>query len=258
MRSVRLASALLAALGLFVSPLGTARATPLDDAIEQVMMANIVAAKAQANIDKLSDETTEMLSRYRATLEETESLRVYNQQIQTLVEAQNTEIESLRQQIDSVATIAREMTPLMVRMLDALEQFVQLDVPFLQVERRERLQKLRAMMQRADVTDAEKYRRILEAYQIENDYGRTLEAYKGELGEGGATRTVNYLRVGRVIFLYQTLDEKEAAVWDGEKRAFVPLSHTYRSSIRKAFQMARKQAAPDLLGMPVPAPRSVP
>jgi hypothetical protein len=233
-------------------------ATPLDDAIEQIVAANVVAAQSQASVEKLADETTELSSQYRATLEETESIRVYNAQIEGLVRAQEEEVASLRQQIDNVTVVARELTPMMLRMLDALEQFVALDVPFLEAERRDRLGKLRAMMQRADVTDAEKYRRIIEAFQIENDYGRTIEAYKGQLGEGATARTVNFLRVGRIIFLYQTLDEKEAAAWSQESHSFVPLPADYRTTLHKGFQMARKQAAPDLLGLPVPAPRRAP
>lgn len=237
---------------------GTAHATALDDAIEQVVQANLAAAKSQAKVDKLSDDTNELLSRYRATIEELESLRVYNGQLKTLVDAQQAEIDSLREQIDNVTNIARELTPLMAKMLDALEQFVALDVPFLKKERAERIAKLRAMMERADVTNAEKYRRILEAYQIENDYGRTIEQYKGELTAGGETRTVNFLRIGRVALIYQTLDEKESGVWDQTAGKWTQLPGTYRTALRKGFRIARKQAAPDLLRVPVPAPRSVP
>jgi hypothetical protein len=113
-------------------------------------------------------------------------------------------------------------------------------------------------MERADVTNAEKYRRILEAYQIENDYGRTIESYKGELETGGETRTVNYLRIGRVALIYQTLDEKEAGAWIKEKGEWLELPNTYRTALRKGFRIARKQAAPDLLRVPIAAPRSAP
>ena len=73
------------------------------------------------------------------------------------------------------------------------------------------------MMSRADVTISEKYRRILEAYQVELDYGRTLEAYEGKLGSGDDARTVQFLRVGRVALLYQTLDGKETGYWDARQ-----------------------------------------
>jgi predicted RNase H-like nuclease (RuvC/YqgF family) len=245
-----------AAAGLVLLLAGVVHATPLDNAIEQVVQANLAAAKSQGKVDKLSDETNELVSQYRSTMEQLESLQVYNGQLQTLVDAQQEEVDSLRDQIDNVTTIARELTPLMARMLEALTQFVSLDVPFLKKERAERIAKLTAMMRRADVTNAEKYRRILEAYQIENDYGRTIEYYKGELKTAGETRTVNFLRIGRVALIYQTLDEKEAGVWDREAGKWMQLPNTYRTALRKGFRIARKQAAPDLLRVPVPAPRS--
>jgi len=246
------------AAGLVLLLAGAAHATPLDDAIEQVVQANLAVAKSQGKGDELSDETSGLLTQYRATIEELESLNVYNGQLQTLVDAQQEEISSLRQQIDSVTTITRELTPLMARMLEALDHFVGLDVPFLSKERSARIAKLRAMMARADVTNAEKYRRILEAYQIENDYGRTIEYYKGELEAAGETRTVNFLRIGRVALIYQTLDEKVAGVWNQTTGKWMQLPSTYRGALRKGFRIARKQAAPDLLRVPVPAPRSAP
>lgn len=212
------------------------------------------AASSQNRIDKLSDQTDDIVAEYRSTLDQIESLRVYNRQLEELLAAQNAEIDSLGEQIDNVTLIGREVTPLMLRMVDALDAFIALDVPFLPNERRERVANLRELMDRADVTDSEKYRRIVEAYQIENDYGRNLQTYQGELGEGEDARTVNFLRLGRVSLVYQTLDGKEAGAWDQEQRQWVPLSNEYRQTLRKGMRIARNQAAPDLLRLPVLAP----
>jgi hypothetical protein len=110
------------------------------------------------------------------------------------------------------------------------------------------------MMTRADVTDAERFRRILEAYQIENEYGRTLEAYTGDLELDGQARTVEYLRVGRIVLIYQTRDRNEVGFWNQESRSWQPLDSEYRSAVRQGLQMARKQTAPDLLRLPIPTP----
>jgi hypothetical protein len=140
-----------------------------------------------------------------------------------------------------------------MRMVDALEKFVQLDVPFLIEERTKRIADLRKMMDRANVTTPEKFRQIMEAYQIENEYGRTIEAYRASLVLGGRETTVDFLRFGRIALLYQSLDESECGRWDQESRSWVPLDSSFRSSIREGLRIARKQAAPDLVRLPLAA-----
>ena len=163
---------------------------------------------------------------------------------------------SLRRQIDDVELVGREVTPLMLGMLDSIENFVELDVPFLPEERSERMADLHEVMIRADVTDAERYRRIVEAYQIENEFGRTIEAYQGELNLDGSTRQVDYLRIGRVGFYYQTLDGSETGVWDQKQRAWMDASKS-ASGVRLGIRMANKQTAPDLLRLPLPTAEAV-
>ncbi|HER19893.1 MAG TPA: DUF3450 domain-containing protein, partial [Chromatiales bacterium] len=113
------------------------------------------------------------------------------------------------------------------------------------------------MMDRADVTISEKYRRLLESYQIEYDYGRNIEAYSGELEEGGETRTVDFLRIGRLALLYQTLDGQETGVWHPSERRWEKLGDEYRASVSEGIRMARKQVAPDLIRIPLSAPEDV-
>jgi hypothetical protein len=142
----------------------------------------------------------------------------------------------------------------MLRMIAALEAFVKLDVPFLIQERTLRLESLQEMMVRSDVTNAEKYRRIMEAYQIENEYGRTIEAYRSTIEREGRESKVDFLRFGRIALVYQSLDGSEAGVWDQETRDWLPLDAGYRTAIRQGLRIARKQAAPDLIRLPLPAP----
>jgi hypothetical protein len=112
-------------------------------------------------------------------------------------------------------------------------------------------------MGRADVAISEKYRRIVEAYQVEMDYGRTIEAYEGELaGEAGDPRTVQFLRVGRVTLLYQTLDGHETGYWDVEQKRWV-VDDAYAHSFKEGIAVAKKARAPEMLIVPVPAPQEV-
>jgi hypothetical protein len=157
---------------------------------------------------------------------------------------------SLQGQIDDVEIVERGIPPLMAQMIDALEAFVGLDVPFLRDERGKRVEGLRELMLRADVTNAEKYRRIVEAYQIENDYGRTIEAYRGTHDNG---KTVDFLRVGRIALVYQTLDGLENGAWDQDARDWVSVDSSHSSAIKDGLKIARKQSAPDMILLPIAA-----
>lgn len=234
------------------SPAGAVEAV-----VDEAEAGNRAAAAAQALIDKLSDDTDALAAEYRKALQETESLKVYNTQLEAMLVAQDKEVASIERQIGEVDVVQRQITPLMLRMIDTLEQFVRLDVPFLPEERAQRVAGLREMMGRADVSLSEKYRRLMEAYQVESEYGRTIEAYRGTLEAAGQQRTVDFLRVGRVALMYQTLDGQEVGFWDRQAGAWQELPGEYRSPVKQGLQIAKKQVAPDLIRIPVPAPEVV-
>ena len=112
--------------------------------------------------------------------------------------------------------IERQITPLMLRMIDGLEQFVSLDLPFLLDERNERIDRLREMMDRADVAVSEQFSQVLRAFQIENEYGRTMETYADTINIDGVDRKADVLKVGRVALVFQTPDGTETGMWNKE------------------------------------------
>jgi hypothetical protein len=238
-------------LSIFLALPFLANAGALDEAIDTQVNTDIAAQKSQEKIDNLSDETTDMLAEYRDVLKQTQSLKSYNDQLQSLVNSQQEEMASISEQLNNIETTQHDIVPLMLKMIDVLQQFVSLDVPFLKQERQTRLEALTAMMGRADVSLAEKYRRIMEAYQVETEYGRTIEAYQADLEDGETKKTVDFLRIGRVSLYYLTLDGKEAGMWDNDKKQWVTLSDDYIQAITDGLKVAKKQLPPDLLVLPV-------
>ncbi len=214
------------------------------------------AAQNQKEVDNLRDKTQDAAGKYAQAMADADSLERYNKQLDAQVKSQEAEMASIERQLTDIETTNREVQPLMQQMVDTLDQFVKLDVPFLLDERTARVQNLKDMMARADVTISEKYRRILEAYQIELEYGRTLDAYDGRLGTGADARTVEFVRLGRVSLMYRTLDGSEVGYWDAEKKKWVP-DASYRDDIQEALRVARGQGAKELLTVPVPAPKEV-
>ena len=215
------------------------------------------AAHTQKAVAKLGEQERRMLQEYRQAFREAATLKLYNRHLQEVIDFQERDKASLHRQIKEIEVTRRELVPLMYRMLDTLEAFIRLDLPFLKEERRKRLDRLRQMMVMPTVNDSEKYRRILEAYEIESEYGRTIEAYRADLKMNGATRPVDFLRLGRVELYYQTLDGSETGVWDRDKKAWHILPSEYRKPVRDGLRIARKQASPTLLTLPIPAPEEV-
>lgn len=204
---------------------------------------NAVLQSTQKKIDTLDDERRTMAAEYDVVSRERESYEVYNGQLREIVRSQIAEMDAIKRQSAEIEITKREIMPLMERMIDTLERFIAEDRPFLPDERAGRIASLRGSMKRADLSIAAKYRQILEAYQIEMDYGNTMEAYNGDL-DG---RRVTFLKVGRIGFYYQSRDGGTTAVWDRATRTWRPLEGSdYHIAVAKGIKMARKQRSPEL------------
>jgi len=238
------------ALSLFTL---TANAGSLSQAINTETAIHADAVKSQSKIDALDDHTRKMLDQYRSASRQTKTLLTYNAYLKNLLNSQEAEKRSLKQQLQEIEITQREIVPLILNMQSSLEQFVQLDLPFLPEERQQRIASLKGMMTRADVTNAEKFRRLIEAYQIENNYGNTIEAYRANIELNGTISSVDFLRLGRLALYYQRLDGSETGFWNKTEKRWEPLANKYRNPIRQGLRIARKEAAPDLLTLPVSA-----
>ena len=237
---------------------GVAQAQGINNILKAGDRSIRLAQASQARVDKVVEETRNLLDEYNTVHKEIDGLKVYNQLMERQIQDQVKEMETLANSIEQVTVIERQIPPLMIRMIDGLEQFIALDIPFLlepeRPERTDRVDKLRALMERGDVSVAERTRNVFEAYQVENDYGRTIESYKGQLTIAGGIRQVEFLRIGRIALLYQTADGAFTGAWDKETGGFVELrSGSARTQVRQGLRMARKEIAPDLLLLSIDA-----
>ena len=120
------------------------------DAVLQVgQTKTTLAQESQKRIDRLAQETDDLTQEFKAVNKEIEGLRVYNAQLEKQVAAQLQVIKDLDASIEQVTVVERQIQPLIMRMLDALEQFIALDKPFLLEERQNRIQMLRDNQDRA-------------------------------------------------------------------------------------------------------------
>ena len=241
---------------LFVFPLCTPlSAEKLDQVLSTGNKRIEAGQKSQAKIDKLSDKISSILQEFRQVNKQISGLKVYNSQLESQVEKQQTQIQEVEASIKQVTVMERQITPLIQQMIESLEQFVELDQPFHLKERRQRIAFLYDSLLRNDISSAEKFRQVLEAYKIENEFGRKLDQYKDRVTVDGNERDVDILQIGRVSLLYQTIDGKNTGVWNQKSRQWQSIdSKTYRGAVAQGLRMARKQAAIDVLMVPISAP----
>lgn len=207
---------------------------------------------AQKSIDSIDDKNKTIEAEFLQVINATEGIQTYNEVLGSQVEQQEQEIGQLKESIQNSAEIERQILPLIMRMIDSLEQFIKADAPFLLQERTKRVSELKALMRRADVSRAEQLNQVIEAYKEEMRYGHTLEAYPGQVELDGLSQNVEYLRIGRVGLIYQSLDSKRLGAWNRASESWQALdAQAYSRYVRQGLKIARKQAAPDFLMTPV-------
>lgn len=239
--------------GMLLLP--AAQAQDLESTVETEKGINTAASASQNRINGLAQQTSDLLAEYRQVVRETESLKIYNDNLERVVMDQREEVVSINEQLSGLEATNRGVVPLMLEMIDTLDKIVENDMPFRLEERRARVARLRDMMDQADVTASEKYRRVMEAYQGEMEYGRTTEAYAEALPTTG--QTVDFLRVGRTLLVYQSSDQVTTGWFNPTTRQYENLPDRYRLEVKEGLAIAKNEKAPNLVMLPVPGAGAV-
>ena len=225
--------------------------------VDQVLEADLrriqLAQESQERINEVVEGTRSLADDYRAIMKEVDGLKVYNRLMTAQTNGQQATLDDIALSLDQVDNINRQIFPLMERMIDGLEQSIALEIPFLMEERSKRVSDLQDIMERSDVSVAEKFRKVMEAYQIEMDYGSSSEWYREELNVDGAVREYNMLRVGRIGLYFQSDDTNITGWYNADSGQFELLGNEHRNEIRKGMRIARQLIAPELILIPLPA-----
>jgi hypothetical protein len=244
-------------VALFATTVIAASGSVFAQSVDQILQAEDrrlnLAQQSQERINNIVEGTRSLEDDYRSINKEIDGLKVYNRLMVAQTSGQSAVLEDIALSMDQVDVINRQIFPMMERMIDGLEQSVALDVPFLMEERTKRVNALKDTMERSDVSVAEKFRKVMEAYQIENEYGTSSETYTQTITKDDVTRSYNMLRVGRIGLYYQSDDAKITGRWDNEVRDWVE-DDSARSEIRKGIRIAKQLIAPELIVIPVAAP----
>ena len=231
-----------------------AQSTTVDEVLQADLQRLELAQESQERINEVVEGTRSLADDYRGINKEIDGLKVYNRLMTAQTNGQQATLDDIALSMEQVDVINRQIFPLMERMIDGLEQSIALDIPFLMEERNKRMADLKGILERSDVSVAEKFRKVMEAYQIEMDYGTSSEWYRESLNVDGAVREYNMFRVGRIGLYFQSDDTNITGWFNPVAREYELLGSDHRSEIRKGIRIARQLIAPELILVPMPGP----
>ena len=253
--SLSLAGKLLSQEGE-VEPISITPKVTVDDVLSAGAEKVQNAKASQITVDRIADQTDSLLQEFKQVNKQIENLRVYNSQLERQIASQKRIMEELKESISNATVIERGVTPLMISMLSSLEDFIQLDMPFKKEARLDAVSDLEINLDSAKFSAAEKFRQILELYDIESDYSLSIESYRDlvDINSDGTEVEVDMLRIGRVALMYQTKDKSQSGAWNKDTSSWETLGSEYRRPIDQGIRIARKVNTQDVMEMPITAP----
>jgi hypothetical protein len=234
---------------------GTAVADDVTEAIEASLAAQRAARESQARIDNLDHETRALREKQQAAEWQALQLSAYAAQLEQEAVAEEQKRAQVEGELARIAATGTDLLPLMRRMVDGLDAFVARDLPFLRDARRQRVAELRALLDDPRRGNADKFRRVMEMYRTEVDYGHSLGIEELELDCGGARGPAAQVRIGRVGLYCLSADGEHAAAWDADDRTWQALDDDGVEQVQRAVALAREAVPPELLVLPVRAAR---
>ncbi|HAU67901.1 MAG TPA: hypothetical protein DCW52_05825 [Gammaproteobacteria bacterium] len=232
-------------------------ADPTDDIVNSGLSRAKAAAASQARINQVSEATEKVISRYQQQSKLVDSLKSYNDRMRRTITAQTDAMAKLERSIEDASLIERQIVPLMMRMIEGLDAFVKADLPFQKQVRQDRVDRIRGYLTNANISAAERFRQVLQAYSFEAGYGKTLNAYTDSITVEGESLSVNVLQIGRTGLYYQTLDGAKTGHWDRASSAWQELDSSYADGVNHAIRVVQgKEPSESLLELPIAAPEA--
>ena len=233
---------------------GLMMATPaiaqLDSALNTAKASTSASSASQQRVERLDDEADTAIREYRAVLQQTDNIALFVAQQDIYLQSQKSEIASLNRQLGTVEQIKQGMSPMMLKMAVEIEDAIKSDMPFNLAERLARVERVKNTLADPDVSPAEQYRQVLNAFKIEVSYGQGIDSYEG-MHPTKPGNVVNYLRFGRVSLVYMTKDESEVGRYNIDTRSWDVLNGADALALRKAIRISKGEAAPDVVFAPV-------
>jgi hypothetical protein len=214
---------------------------------------------ASLRADRQAQQETESWAAERTTLEarsrqldgEVAHLERRLARETTTVDALEAKVVEFERRLVESARLTESLEDTLSVLVERLDLAVARDLPFLPAERKARLAALHLELGDPDSPAAEKLRRVLEAYQVEADFGGTVELVTGAVDVGGEEVRADILRLGRLALFWSTPDRSRVGAWAPAEKAWVELPRGDHRSVLQAMDMAARTRPIEVIGLPL-------
>ena len=243
-------AALVALLLVLVAGRSLAQSS-VDDVRETVRGTVDIDQRTQEERDAWASEQAGLEARYRTAKANIAYLAERMASEEKAVAGLTESIEEFERRERESKLLRSNLQDTLDAIMSRLEEFVAQDLPFLADERERRLEMLRRELSRPEVTGAEKLRLLLEALQVETEYGKSVEVDQQEIMLEGTSMFADVLRVGRVSLFWQTPDGEKVGTFDRGSWEWVELPASYGRTIGDAIEMASRIRPVELIALPL-------
>lgn len=249
-------SSLVAGVAITAIAGGAQAQSQLDTALQVARQSTADGAAAQEQINQVADAADNLERQYLALTQQIEDQEVFIQQQEVFLQSQAVEIAELQRQLERVDQLESELIPMLLEMTVALEDFVAQDLPFMMDERQARLDNIRTLLADSQISPAETYRVILNAFDIESSYGRGLQVYSEEAEIDGVLEKVKYVQLGRLALIRTVEGASRMDIMTKENQEWQRLPGSYAANVLRATRIGEEVTTPDLFVAPLPGPVS--
>ena len=228
----------------------TAWAQTPGEAIAATLRLNREALDAQQEIDRLFEQRQRIQNEISTIEMEGTTFALRNSALAQQLADTRQNLAEIETDIHAITETQTGIITLLDKMIDALERFVELDLPFQQQQRNARIAGLRSDLVRSDLSVSNKYQAVISAYLDEIRLGFTNSVTTEQISTQDGDRMMQILRLGRAGLWYVTADGKSAGRWDPRERKWTG-GDTEPQEVIKGIRIVQELAAPDVVRLPL-------
>ncbi|HKW13190.1 MAG TPA: DUF3450 domain-containing protein [Candidatus Krumholzibacteria bacterium] len=207
--------------------------------------------QTQKKQEAWAEEKNDLGARYRAAKAQVDYLEKTKAFEQNEVSELDKGIAELNRRMVESAKLKDNLEDSLNVVVTHLDNFIKQDIPFLMDERQARIASVRDAIAKPEVTGAEKLRRVLEALQVEANYGNTVDVSQERIKVGNDEVSADVIRIGRVSVYWRSPDGKRVGEYDRASNQWVELDHKYAETIGDVREMVLRLRSTKVITLPL-------